>query len=176
MLTSRDLMLRALAACTTIALTTACASAPLDRRVAAISSADRDAKRAVQSESQIDAAKIPARALGVLPFTVDAADTLLQPLGYAMAEFLTTDLSRSNDLLLVDRLRTEAILRELSLVDKGVVDPRTAPRVGKLVGARRLVIGDVHSAQGGQIRIDARVRDVLAEPSRLSRPARASIA
>lgn len=161
MLTRRDLMLGALAACATLALTTACASAPLDRRVAAISAADRDAKRAVQSETQIDPAKIPARALGVLPFTVDAADTLLQPLGYAMAEFLTTDLSRSNNLQMVDRLRTEAILRELSLVDQGAIDPRTAPRVGKLVGARRLLIGDVHNAPGGQIRIDARIVDVL---------------
>jgi TolB-like protein len=142
-------------------LAASCASAPLDRRVAAIAAADRDAQRALKGENAIDPAKIPARAIGVLPFTVNARDTLLAPLGYAMAEFLTTDLSRSNNLQLVDRLRTEAVLRELNLVDQGTVDPRTAPRVGKLVGARRLLIGDIQAAPGGNVRIDARLVDVL---------------
>jgi len=141
---------------------TACASAPINRQAAAITNADRDAKRALDRESQIDPAKIPARAIGVLPFTVDQGDTLLQPLGFAMAEFLTTDLSRSSELQIVDRLRTDAIMRELNLVDRGTVDPRTAPRVGKLVGARRLLIGDMHAEPGGSVRIDARIVDVLA--------------
>jgi TolB-like protein len=156
--TIRSMMTR----CVLLALCTACATAPLNRRIAAIASADNDAQRAVKTESAIDPSKIPARALGVLPFAVDAGDTLLAPLGYAMAEFLTTDLSRSNNLQMVDRLRTDAILRELDLVDKGTVDPRTAPRVGRLVGARRLLIGDLHSEPGGTVRIDARVVDVIA--------------
>jgi TolB-like protein len=142
--------------------TAACATMPIDRRAGAISAADRDAKRAVALEAQIDPARIPARAIGVLPFAVVTTDTLLQPLGYAMAEFLTTDLSRSTELQLVDRLRTEAILRELDMVDKGVVDPRGAPRVGKLVGARRLLIGDLHTIPGGNVQIDARIVDVIA--------------
>lgn len=150
-----------LLACSALLLAGACASAPLDRRIAAIASADRDAQRAMKSETTIDPSRIPPRAIGVLPFAVDARDTVLQPLGYAMAEFLTTDLSRSSSLQLVDRLRTDAILRELDLVDKGTVDPRSAPRVGRLVGARRLLIGDLHQMAGGNVQIDARVVDVI---------------
>ena len=139
----------------------ACASTPVDRRATAITDADRDARRAVTSEEQIDVARIPARSIGVLPFTVEAQDTLLLPLGHALAEFLSTDLSRSTALVVVDRLHTDAILRELSLVDKGIVDPRTGPRVGRLIGARRLLIGSVRRGARGTIDISARVVDVL---------------
>jgi TolB-like protein len=141
---------------------TACASAPIDRRAHAIDEADRNAKRALAVEAQIDPASIPARSIGVLPFTVPTGDTLLAPLGYALADFMTTDLSRSDKLHLVDRLQTEAILRELDLVDRGVVDPRTAPRVGKLVGARRLLIGDLRPGAGNTVVFSAQLVDVLA--------------
>lgn len=145
-----------------LAFAAGCASAGGSPRALAISDADRQAKDALAGESRIDPARIPARAMGILPFTVAARDTLLQPLGYALAEFLSTDLSRSPDLQLVDRLRTDAILRELALADNGAVDPSTAPRVGKLVGARRLLIGSVTTMPDGQVAINARVVDVLA--------------
>src|SRR5204863_174871 len=79
----------------------------------------------------------------VLPFTVAGRDTLLTPLGFGLAELLVTDLSVSSQLQMLDRLRIDAILRELALVDSGVTDPRAAPRVGRLMGARRLLIGSV---------------------------------
>jgi TolB-like protein len=142
-------------------LSGACATAPIDRRMHAISDADRDAKRAVAAEAQIDATKIPARSIGVLPFTVAGDDSVLKPLAYAMADFLTTDLSQSSQLQVVDRLHLDAIARELDLVDKGIADPRTAPRVGRLVGARRLLIGDVSRGPNGTVQFTARLVDVL---------------
>jgi TolB-like protein len=144
------------------ALSSACATTQVDRRARAVTSADQEAKRALAAETQIDPTRIPARSLGILPFAASGSDTVLQSLGYAMAEFLMTDLSRSTEVQVVDRLRTEAILRELDLVDKGTVDPRSAPRVGKLVGARRLLIGDLHTAPNGAVQFDARIVDVLA--------------
>jgi len=159
---SRSSTLQPLVLGAIVVLASGCIGATVNRQAAAITAADHDAKRALQNEARIDPAKIPARAIGVLPFAVPQSDTLLQPLGYAMAEFLTTDLSRSTELQLVDRLRTEAIMRELDMVDHGVVDPRSGPRIGKLVGARRLLIGDLHSEPDGNVRIDARVVDVLA--------------
>lgn len=139
----------------------ACVSAGGNPRALAIADADRQAKEALAAESNIDVARIPARSIAVLPFAVDAPDTLLQPLGYAMAEFLTTDLAQSDRLRLVDRLRTDAIVRELDLVDKGVVDPKGAPRVGKLVGARQLLIGGVTRAPEGDLVFTARMVDVI---------------
>jgi|ERR1043166_2293431 TolB-like protein len=147
-----------------VAFTAACATAgnaPVSTRATAISEADRQAKDALAHEASIDVSRIPARSVAILPFAVSARDTLLTPLGYAMAEFMMTDLAHANQLTIVDRMRTDAIFRELDLVDKGVVDPRGAPRVGRLIGARQLLIGSVGTAPNGDVQFSARVVDVL---------------
>lgn len=144
----------------TVALT-ACATTPLKRRTSMIGDADLQAKQAIASENSIDAAKIPARSFAVMPFTVAQRDTLLTPLGFGIADLLSSDLTRSPQLRLVERLHTDAILRELDLVDQGITDPKSAPRVGKLMGARRLLIGSIMTARPGVVRLNARVVDVL---------------
>jgi len=117
---------------------------------------------AIENENKLDAGKIPARSFAVLPFTVTAGDTLLEPLGFGLADLLVNDLAKSPQLRLVERLQASAILRELNLVDQGVTDPRQAPRVGRLVGARRILLGDATRASGGAVRLSARVVDVIA--------------
>jgi TolB-like protein len=87
-------------------------------------------------------------------------DTALAPLAYGLADLLTTDLARSSQLQLVDRLALDATLRELRLVETGRVDPATAPRVGRVVGARRLIVGSLAQPDGGTLGIEARVADV----------------
>jgi TolB-like protein len=139
----------------------ACASSPAVRRAAAIAGADKAAKSAIEKENAIDAAKIPARTFAVLPFTVAPGDTLLAPLSYGLADVLVNDLSRSPELHMVERLQTGAIMRELSLVDEGITDPKQAPRVGRLVGARRLLIGSASRGIGGSVVLSARVVDVI---------------
>lgn len=140
----------------------ACATTPIARRTIAIADADREARRAVALEAKIDAGKIPARSFSVLPFAATTQDSALRPLGYAMADFLMSDLAHSPELKLVERQRTDAILRELDLVDRGVVDPRAAPRVGRLLGARRVLVGELTSAPGDNVVLSARVVDVIA--------------
>jgi hypothetical protein len=127
-----------------------------------ISDADRSAREAVAAEARLDVARIPARSLAVLPFTVSERDTLLTPLGFGLAELLSTDLAVSKQLTMVDRMRIGAILRELSLVDEGVADPRGAPRVGRLVGARRLLIGSIAAGPAGTLQLHARIIDAVA--------------
>lgn len=139
----------------------ACATNPAVRRATIISDADKAAKAALESENKLDAGKIPARTFAVVPFTVSASDTVLKPLGYGLADLLMNDLAKSPELRLVERVRTDAMLRELSLVDEGIVDPRQAPRVGRLVGARRILIGSATRADGNTVRLSARVVDVI---------------
>lgn len=140
----------------------ACASTPVMRRAALITDADKAAKAALANENKLDVGKIPARTFAVLPFTVASRDTILQPLGFGLADLLASDLARSPELKLVERTQTEAMLRELKLVDDGVTDPKQAPRVGKLVGARRILIGDASRAASGAVQLNARVVDVIA--------------
>jgi curli biogenesis system outer membrane secretion channel CsgG len=150
------------AVCALLASAGACAVSSVQQRAAAIADSDREAKRAVATEARIDPGKIPARSISVLPFTVAGSDTSMRPLAFAMSDFLVSDLSRSPQLQLLERQRIDAILRELDLVDRGAADPRTAPRVGRLIGARRVVIGEMASAPGGTIVISLRVVDVIA--------------
>jgi curli biogenesis system outer membrane secretion channel CsgG len=125
-----------------------------------VAEADSAAREAVANERALDAATLEPRAVGVTPFNVRAADTSLVALGYGLADLLITDLSRSGELQLVDRLRLDAILREIKLVESGRVDSSSAPRVGKLIRARRLVLGTLTQEPRGTLRIDARVGDV----------------
>lgn len=139
----------------------ACASNPVARRATLISDADKAAKAALVREASLDPSKIPPRTFAIVPFTVAASDTLLQPLSYGLADLLLNDLAMSPMLRLVERVQTEAILRELDLVDQGIADPRQAPRVGRLVGARQILIGDAARGNAGAVRLSARVVDVI---------------
>lgn len=139
----------------------ACASNPVLRRATLISDADKAAKAALAREESLDPSKIPPRTFAIVPFTVAATDTLLQPLSYGLADLLLNDLAMSPMLRLVERVQTEAILRELDLVDQGIADPRQAPRVGRLVGARQILIGDAARGNAGAVRLSARVVDVI---------------
>ena len=125
-----------------------------------VAEAEAAARRAIAAERSIAVTSLPERSLGIAPFSVAASDTLIAPLAYGLADILITDLQRSGQLQLVDRLRLDALLREVKLAEAGRVDPTTAPRVGKLIGARRLVIGSLAQRPGGQIAIDARIADV----------------
>jgi TolB-like protein len=144
-----------------LALSAACASAGGTTGSTRVTEAEAAARAAVANERSINAATFPERTVGVAPFAVSAADTSLGALGYGLADILITDLQRSGQLQIVDRIRVDALLREVQLVEAGRVDPATAPRVGKLVGARRLVLGAISQRPGGQLAIDARVADVV---------------
>lgn len=122
--------------------------------------ADAAARRAIANERAINAAELPQRTVAVAPFRVSSSDTLIAPLGYGLADLLMTDLARSSQIRLVDRLQLDAIMRELDLAQSGRVDTTTAPRVGRLVGARRMVLGNLTSGGGGALVIDARIADV----------------
>jgi TolB-like protein len=136
--------------------------APASERVVPDRGAEAEAaaRAAIANERAINVASFPERSVGIAPFAVNASDTVIAPLAYGLADILITDLQRSGQLQLVDRLRLDALLREVQLVEAGRVDPSTAPRVGKLVGARRLVLGSLSQRPGGQIGIDARIADV----------------
>jgi TolB-like protein len=119
------------------------------------------ARAAIAAERSIDPTRIPDRAVGVPPMSITASDTTLSALGYGLSDLLATDLARSSRLTVVERLRLDAVLRELELSRSGAVDTATAPRVGRIIGARRLVVGGVRQLPGGDVQITAQVADVV---------------
>lgn len=124
--------------------------------------AEQAARKAIAEERSLAAKKPAPRSLGILPFDITVAprDTALIPLGYGLADLLTTDLSRSGKLEVVDRVQLNAVLRELGMVQSGKVDSSTAPRVGKLIQARRLVLGDLGWTPKGELSLSVHIADV----------------
>jgi TolB-like protein len=153
----------------------ACRSAPKLAPERALE-ASTAARQAILQEATLDPSTLPMQSVGVTPMHVSAVDTLIAPLSYGLADLLITDLARSGQLRVVDRIRMDAFLRELNLVESGRVDTGTAPKLGKLVGARRLVVGSLLQAPGGQLSIDARIADAATSEVRQAVSARAPLA
>ncbi|MGE0439339.1 MAG: CsgG/HfaB family protein [Gemmatimonadales bacterium] len=126
-----------------------------------VAAADSAVRAAIAAERTFNPASIPAQTIGVAPFRVAAADTSLNALGYGLADFLATDLARSSRLRVVDRLRVAAFLRETGLASRGFVDSATAPRMGRLVGARRIVSGALLATNQTRLQLAGRVGDVV---------------
>jgi TolB-like protein len=122
-----------------------------------IAAADSFARRMVAQERAIKPASFPPRSVAVTPLQVSTRDTTLHVLGFGLADLLMTDLARSAQLVVVDRLRLDAVLREQQLALTGRVDEATAPRTGRLIGARTLVIGQVRDANATQLDLSTRL-------------------
>lgn len=121
--------------------------------------ADAAARAALASERTLGSLPAGERTVGVVPLL--AGDSALAPLGYALADLLLTDLSRSRQLKVVDRAELHAVLRELDLAASGDVDSATAPRTGRLLRASQLIVGGVAPGDAaGGIRVDTRTADV----------------
>jgi TolB-like protein len=97
--------------------------------------------------------------LAVLPLDKAAASEEYAGLGKALAGMLVTDLSAVPGIKLVERERLQALLDELELNSGDFVDPKSAQKLGKGVGARFVLAGSF-SVVGEQFVLDARVVSV----------------
>ncbi len=150
---------KALAPVCTLLLLAGCATG--GSRGASVSSRARvDSATAATLRAERSSGAVGRGTLGVTPFQIGSKDSRLNALGYALADLLVTDLSRSAQLQLVERSRLGDVLRELDLTKSGRVDSTTAPRVGQLLRARRLVLGSLDTTANGELQLSARVADV----------------
>jgi len=72
---------------------------------------------------------------------------------------LISELSKNPAARLVDRSQTQEILKEQDLGKEGRVDANTAAKVGKIVGARYVIMGSFIDFYG-KFRVDARIVNV----------------
>jgi TolB-like protein len=126
-----------------------------------VARADSIARAAIASEQSIDPATFPERSVGVAPLMVQVTDPSLAPLGWGLADLLTTDLARSRELRVVERLNVDALMRELARSTGGRVESASAPRVGRLMGARQIVTGAIAQLPDSRLVVSTRVADVL---------------
>ncbi|NUN69591.1 MAG: hypothetical protein HUU02_07750 [Bacteroidetes bacterium] len=116
---------------------------------------EAEAQRALQMEQQLDVARIPNNTIAILYFENKGQKADLNPLQKGLAEMVITDLAKVKSLKVVERIRLHEMMQEMNLGESDLVDQRTAPRLGKLLGAYRLVKGSFFELTGDKINIDA---------------------
>jgi TolB-like protein len=74
----------------------------------------------------------------------------------SIPEFLKSELSQSDKLIVVERRQLESVLREQALSMTGLVDSATAQKVGSILGAAFIISGSIHKSDDW-VRIDAKI-------------------
>jgi tetratricopeptide (TPR) repeat protein len=105
--------------------------------------------------------------VAVFPFRYEGTDPELAPLGRALAELTVTDLGITGRLTVLERLRVQLLLDEMALAEEGLVDPATAARSGRLLGAGQVVQASI---AGEEERLEVLAAAVLAATGRGAEP------
>jgi hypothetical protein len=126
----------------------------------------RSASLAVAATLVLPAAAVAAddRHLAVAVFNFETDGQELKPIGKEVTELVIARLSSSPNLILVERQRLDDVLSELELSISGTVNPDTAARIGRLVGAKALVTGRLFRSGDDLVAI---VRAIGTETSRV---------
>jgi TolB-like protein len=93
--------------------------------------------------------------VAVIPFANLMKDSSFDWLSGGIAETLIVKLSNVDTLQMVERIRLKEIMDEMKFAASGLVDEKTAAKVGKLAGAQILVVGAFQKA-GNRLRINGR--------------------
>ena len=124
------------------------------------------AQKALEEEGTLKA-PIGRNTLAVLYFLNKTDRPELNPVQKGLALMLTTDLSTVKGIQVIERVKLQALVEEMGLGTSGLVEPDTAPRVGKLLGAERLVGGNISAGQQAQIlQIQSTLLDVPSQEIR----------
>ncbi len=104
--------------------------------------AKESAKHAVANEAALLRGPVADNTVAVSSFKNLGSENL-GPLGKGMAAMLIHDLSQVPDLQVVERVKLQALLQEMNLGTSGLVDKKTAPKVGKLLKAKHVTSGSM---------------------------------
>ncbi|UCG88984.1 MAG: hypothetical protein JSW71_10790 [Gemmatimonadota bacterium] len=118
--------------------------------------ATEEARTALQREAELAQASADPNVVAVLPVEI-VGDATYQPLSRGLAQILISDLALLQRFRMVERVRLTALLDELQLAQTERVDQSTAPRVGYLLQAGRLVQGLAAIPPEGNTRLEATV-------------------
>jgi TolB-like protein len=94
--------------------------------------------------------------LAVLYFDYSGKTEEMGLLRKGLAQMLISDLSDLDGVRIVERERLQDVIAELELNQTTKIDKQTAARIGKLLGAKYLVLGGYFDLMG-TLRVDARV-------------------
>jgi len=90
-------------------------------------------------------------------------------IGKGMAELMINDLLPNQNLRVVERERVQALLTEQNMTKSGAIDPQTAVRLGKIIGAQYMITGAFMSTPSGVV---LTARTINVETSAIGNPTR----
>jgi len=112
------------------------------------------------SEEKALQAQEAQNTVAVLYFQNKTGSSELDPLQKGIALMLTTDLSKVKGLQVVERVKLQALVEELAFGVSGLVEPNSAPRVGRILGSRWLIGGAILEGGKEQVAIRSDPLDV----------------
>ncbi len=117
-------------------------------------------RQLLSQEENLNSANVPANSIAVFPLTYQGKDQKFSALGLGLSEMMITDLSQVPGLVLVERVRLQALLEEMAVGQSGLVDEATAPRFGKLLSAAKIIHGNFDVLESENLHLDIAFWDV----------------
>ena len=108
----------------------------------------------------VAAAFAGAPTLAVLDLDNHTGDPSFDAAGPGVAQVLVSKFARVDEVTVVERARVAAVMDELKLQKSKAIDDKSAVAVGKLLGAKYLVMGQIFSVKLPNIVISLRIVDV----------------
>ncbi|MBU1397645.1 MAG: CsgG/HfaB family protein, partial [Proteobacteria bacterium] len=101
------------------------------------------AAKAVAEEKKLATVKPDPNTIAVCYYQDLSPDKSLRAFQKGLAAMIISDLTKINSIKVVERIRLQALLEEMKLGQTGLVDSKTAPRLGRLLGAQNIVFGSL---------------------------------
>lgn len=103
------------------------------------------ARQALAEEKEIDPLPPKPGTIAVFYFKDLSPENQFRYLQKAMAQMIITDLAQVKSLQVLERSRVQFLLAEMQMGQTGIVEEKTAPRFGHLLGAENLIVGSLES-------------------------------
>jgi TolB-like protein len=118
------------------------------------------AKTAARQEEALQPTSIDENVLAVTGFGDQGMSEEAKPLRKALAAMIITDLTKVKSVRVVERLKLQKLMDELKFGASGIVDEKTAPRLGRMLGAGKIVTGSMTSVDKDGVRVVRMLRSV----------------
>jgi TolB-like protein len=119
-----------------------------------------DLRALLAQERQLSADSVAANAVAVFPLRYQGKNLEFAALSRGLADMLITDLSQVRRLEVIDRVRVQALLDEMTLGQSGLVDEATAAKFGRLVRAGKILRGAYEVSEQNRLKPDLAILDV----------------
>jgi len=115
------------------------------------------AQQAIADEASLAIDSIPENTIAVINFDGSKLSRELEPLALGIAELTAVDLAKVNRLNIIERVKINTILDELRISQSHYADHNIAPRMGRLLGGKQIILGTILSTGENSFQIDGAI-------------------